>query len=70
MIPAAFDYIRAGSVDEAIAGLAEHGDERAPSVSQEVAGLGQGPAGVAVGAGGLPVLLVGRGIREEEEEKF
>jgi aerobic carbon-monoxide dehydrogenase medium subunit len=27
MIPAAFDYIRAGSVDEAIAGLAEHGDE-------------------------------------------
>ena len=27
MIPAAFDFIRAGSVDEAIAALAEHGDE-------------------------------------------
>ena len=27
MIPAAFDYIRAGSADEAIAALAEHGDE-------------------------------------------
>jgi carbon-monoxide dehydrogenase medium subunit len=27
MIPAAFDYLRAGSVDEAVAALAEHGDE-------------------------------------------
>ena len=27
MIPAAFDYIRAGSADEAIAALGEHGDE-------------------------------------------
>lgn len=27
MIPAAFDYIRAGSVDEAVAALTEHGDE-------------------------------------------
>ncbi|MDE3064452.1 MAG: xanthine dehydrogenase family protein subunit M, partial [Acidobacteriota bacterium] len=27
MIPAAFDYARAGSVDEALAALAEHGDE-------------------------------------------
>ena len=27
MIPAAFDYVRAGSVDEAIALLGEHGDE-------------------------------------------
>jgi len=27
MIPAAFEYVRAGSVDEAIAALAEHGDE-------------------------------------------
>ena len=27
MIPAAFDYVRAGSADEAIATLAEHGDE-------------------------------------------
>ena len=27
MIPAAFDYVRAGSADEAIAALAEHGDE-------------------------------------------
>jgi len=27
MIPAAFDYVRAGSVDEALAALAEHGDE-------------------------------------------
>jgi carbon-monoxide dehydrogenase medium subunit len=27
MIPATFDYIRAGSVDEAIAALTEHGDE-------------------------------------------
>ena len=27
MIPAAFDYIRAGSADEALAALAEHGDE-------------------------------------------
>ena len=27
MIPAAFDYVRAGSVDEAIALLAEHGDD-------------------------------------------
>lgn len=27
MIPAAFDYVRAGSVDEAVSALAEHGDE-------------------------------------------
>ena len=27
MIPAAFDYVRAGSVDEAVAALAEHGDD-------------------------------------------
>jgi carbon-monoxide dehydrogenase medium subunit len=27
VIPAAFDYVRAGSADEAIAALAEHGDE-------------------------------------------
>jgi carbon-monoxide dehydrogenase medium subunit len=27
MIPAQFDYVRAGSVDEAVAALAEHGDE-------------------------------------------
>jgi carbon-monoxide dehydrogenase medium subunit len=27
MIPAAFDYVRAGSVDEALAALAEHGDD-------------------------------------------
>ncbi|HAS12762.1 MAG TPA: carbon monoxide dehydrogenase, partial [Acidimicrobiaceae bacterium] len=27
MIPAAFDYVRAGSADEAISLLAEHGDE-------------------------------------------
>jgi carbon-monoxide dehydrogenase medium subunit len=27
VIPASFDYVRAGSVDEAIAALAEHGDE-------------------------------------------
>ena len=27
MIPAAFDYVRAGSVDETLAALAEHGDE-------------------------------------------
>ena len=27
MIPAAFDYIRAGSADEALAALAEHGDD-------------------------------------------
>lgn len=27
MIPASFDYIRAGSVDEAVAALVEHGDE-------------------------------------------
>ncbi len=27
MIPAPFDYVRAGSVDEAVATLAEHGDE-------------------------------------------
>lgn len=27
MIPATFDYIRAGSVDEAVAALVEHGDE-------------------------------------------
>ena len=27
MIPAAFDYVRAGSVDEALAALGEHGDE-------------------------------------------
>ncbi len=27
MIPAAFDYVRPGSVDEAVAALAEHGDE-------------------------------------------
>ena len=27
MIPAAFDYVRAGSVEEAIAALTEHGDE-------------------------------------------
>lgn len=27
MIPVAFDYVRAGSVDEALAALAEHGDE-------------------------------------------
>ena len=27
MIPAAFDYVRAGSVDEALAALTEHGDE-------------------------------------------
>ena len=27
MIPAAFDYVRAGSVDEAIAQIAEHGDD-------------------------------------------
>ena len=27
MIPAAFDYVRAGSADEAIAALAEHGDD-------------------------------------------
>ena len=27
MIPAAFDYVRAGSADEAIAALGEHGDE-------------------------------------------
>jgi aerobic carbon-monoxide dehydrogenase medium subunit len=27
VIPAAFDYVRAGSVDEALAHLAEHGDE-------------------------------------------
>ena len=27
MIPAAFDYVRAGSADEAIATLATHGDE-------------------------------------------
>ena len=27
MIPAAFDYVRVGSVDEALAALAEHGDE-------------------------------------------
>ena len=27
MIPAPFDYVRAGSVDEALAALAEHGDE-------------------------------------------
>ena len=27
MIPAPFDYVRAGSVDEAVAALAEHGDE-------------------------------------------
>jgi aerobic carbon-monoxide dehydrogenase medium subunit len=27
MIPATFEYVRAGSVDEAVAALAEHGDE-------------------------------------------
>src|SRR3954469_23360524 len=27
MIPAQFDYVRAGSVDEAVAALAEHGDD-------------------------------------------
>jgi carbon-monoxide dehydrogenase medium subunit len=27
VIPAAFDYVRAGSIDEALAALAEHGDE-------------------------------------------
>ncbi len=27
MIPASFEYVRAGSVDEAVAALAEHGDE-------------------------------------------
>ena len=27
MIPAAFDYVRAGSVDEAVAALGEHGDD-------------------------------------------
>src|SRR5438128_2763400 len=27
MIPAPFDYVRAGSADEAIAALAEHGDD-------------------------------------------
>jgi len=27
VIPAAFDYVRAGSVDEAVAALAQHGDE-------------------------------------------
>ena len=27
MIPAAFDYVRAGSADEALSLLAEHGDE-------------------------------------------
>jgi carbon-monoxide dehydrogenase medium subunit len=27
VIPAPFDYVRAGSVDEALAALAEHGDE-------------------------------------------
>ncbi|HMJ76048.1 MAG TPA: FAD binding domain-containing protein, partial [Iamia sp.] len=27
MIPAPFDYVRAGSADEALAALAEHGDE-------------------------------------------
>jgi carbon-monoxide dehydrogenase medium subunit len=27
MIPAAFEYVRAGSVDEAVAAMAEHGDE-------------------------------------------
>src|SRR5690348_15923760 len=27
MIPAAFDYVRAGSADEAVAALAEHGDD-------------------------------------------
>ena len=27
MIPASFDYVRAGSADEAIAALAEHGDD-------------------------------------------
>jgi carbon-monoxide dehydrogenase medium subunit len=27
VIPAAFDYVRAGSADEAVALLAEHGDE-------------------------------------------
>jgi len=27
MIPAAFEYIRAGSADETLAALAEHGDE-------------------------------------------
>ncbi len=27
MIPVAFDYVRAGSAEEALAALAEHGDE-------------------------------------------
>ena len=36
--------------------LAEAGDERAPSVAEEVAGLGEAPAGVAVGSRRLPVL--------------
>ena len=27
MIPAQFDYVRAGSVDEAVAALGEHGDD-------------------------------------------
>jgi len=27
VIPAAFDYLRVGSVDEAVAALGEHGDE-------------------------------------------
>ena len=27
MIPATFEYVRAGSVDEAVAAMAEHGDE-------------------------------------------
>ncbi|MDH3756092.1 MAG: FAD binding domain-containing protein, partial [Acidimicrobiia bacterium] len=27
MIPAAFDYVRAASADEAVAALAEHGDD-------------------------------------------
>ena len=27
MIPAAFDYVRAGSVDEALSALSQHGDD-------------------------------------------
>ena len=51
MIPAAFDYVRAGSADEAIALLAEHGDDakllaggHSPAAADEAAA---GPAGGA-----------------------
>lgn len=46
--------------------FSESRDERAAAVAEEVAGLGEAPAGVAVGAGGLPVLLLVLGGSGEE----